>query len=92
MHGVQRIIIETGAAVMIVGHTGHADDSRLRGSSHFWGNFDTRLQVQGDKDLKTTKHRFAAMEKPRTLLVRKITTVKSSVPSKRGQSLEREQS
>lgn len=53
VHGVQRIIRETGAAVLTVAHTGWQDDTRARMHTHFWGSFDTRLRVEGDKDAMT---------------------------------------
>lgn len=53
VHGIQRIIRETGAAILTVAHTGWQDDSRARMHTHFWGSFDTRLRVEGDKDAMT---------------------------------------
>lgn len=50
VHGVQRIIRETGATVLVVAHAPYQDDTRIRGHSHFWGSFDTRLRIEGDKD------------------------------------------
>lgn len=49
---VQRIL-RTGASVLVVAHTPYQDDSRIRGHSHFWGSFDTRIRVEGDKDAMT---------------------------------------
>jgi hypothetical protein len=47
---IQRILRETGATVLTVAHTGWADETRARMHTHFWGSFDTRLKVEGDKD------------------------------------------
>jgi len=47
--GVQRLIREAGATVLVVAHTGWSDSSRSRGHTHFWGSYDTRLAVEGDK-------------------------------------------
>lgn len=53
VHGVQRILRETGAAVLTAAHTPWNDDGRIRGHSHFWGSFDSRHRVEGDKDALT---------------------------------------
>ncbi|MGX5842679.1 AAA family ATPase [Mesorhizobium sp. ArgA1] len=53
VHGVQRIMREAGVAVLTVAHTGWQDDSRARMHTHFWGSFDTRLKVVGDKEAMT---------------------------------------
>jgi RecA-family ATPase len=53
VHGVQRIIRETGASIFTVAHTGWQDDTRARMHTHFWGSFDTRLKVEGNKDALT---------------------------------------
>lgn len=50
----QRIIRECGATVLTVAHTGWKDSRRARMHTHFWGSFDTRLKVVGDKDALTT--------------------------------------
>lgn len=47
---IQRILRETGATVLTVAHTGWADETRARMHTHFWGSFDTRLKVEGDKE------------------------------------------
>lgn len=54
VHGIQRILRETGASVLVVAHTGWQDDSRARMHTHFWGSFDSRMKVEGDKDALTT--------------------------------------
>lgn len=54
VHGVQRILRETSASVLVIAHSPYQDDSRIRGHSHFWGSFDTRLKAEGDKDALTT--------------------------------------
>ncbi|EYD74086.1 hypothetical protein Rumeso_04339 [Rubellimicrobium mesophilum DSM 19309] len=51
---VNRILREVGCAVLVVAHTGWADDTRARMHTHFWGSFDTRLKAEGDKDSRTT--------------------------------------
>lgn len=48
--GVQGLIRETGVTVMTVAHTGWADETRARMHTHFWGSFDTRLKVEGNKN------------------------------------------
>ncbi|MEI9422211.1 AAA family ATPase [Mesorhizobium sp. Cs1299R1N1] len=53
VHGVQRILRETGASILTVAHTGWQDDTRARMHTHFWGSFDTRLKVEGDKEAMT---------------------------------------
>lgn len=53
VHGIQRILRETGASVLTVAHTGWQDDTRARMHTHFWGSFDTRLRMEGDKDALT---------------------------------------
>ncbi|TGT42624.1 AAA family ATPase [Mesorhizobium sp. M8A.F.Ca.ET.165.01.1.1] len=50
VHGIQRILRETGASILTVAHTGWQDDTRARMHTHFWGSFDTRLKVEGDKE------------------------------------------
>lgn len=54
VHGVQRILRETGAAVLVVAHTGWQDDTRARMHTHFWGSFDSRMRVEGDKNALTS--------------------------------------
>lgn len=53
VHGIQRILRETGASVLTVAHTGWQDDTRARMHTHFWGSFDSRLKIEGDKDALT---------------------------------------
>lgn len=53
VHGVQRLIAN-GSAVLTVAHTGWQDQTRARMHTHFWGSFDTRLKVEGDKDARTS--------------------------------------
>jgi len=53
VHGIQRILRETGTSILTVAHTGWQDDTRARMHTHFWGSFDTRLRVEGDKDALT---------------------------------------
>ncbi len=54
VHGIQRILRETEAAILTVAHTGWQDDTRARMHTHFWGSFDTRMRVEGDKDAMTS--------------------------------------
>jgi hypothetical protein len=51
---VNRVMREVGCAVLVVAHTGWADQTRARMHTHFWGSFDTRLTAEGDKDKRTT--------------------------------------
>lgn len=53
VHGIQTILRETGASILTVAHTGWQDDTRARMHTHFWGSFDTRLRMEGDKDALT---------------------------------------
>lgn len=53
VHGIQRILRETGASILTVAHTGWQDDTRARMHTHFWGSFDSRLRMEGDKDALT---------------------------------------
>lgn len=54
VRGVNRIMREVGCAVLTIAHTGWADETRARMHTHFWGSFDTRLKLEGDKDTRTT--------------------------------------
>ncbi len=54
VHGVQRILRETKASVLTVAHTGWQDDTRARMHTHFWGSFDSRMRVEGNKDALTS--------------------------------------
>jgi hypothetical protein len=54
VRNVNRILREVGCAVLVVAHTGWADETRARMQTHFWGSFDTRLKAEGDKDARTT--------------------------------------
>ncbi len=53
VRNINRIQREIGCATLTVAHTGWSDDTRARMHSHFWGSFDTRLKVEGDKDART---------------------------------------
>lgn len=48
------ILITEGATLLTVTHSPYAEDGRMRGHSHLWGSFDTRLQAVGDKEKRTT--------------------------------------
>jgi hypothetical protein len=52
--GLETIIRELSCAALCITHTGWADQTRARGHTHIWGSFDTRLQVEGDKDKRTS--------------------------------------
>lgn len=54
VRGVQRLMRATGASTLTVAHTGWADQSRARMHTHFWGSFDTRIKVDGDKEARTS--------------------------------------
>jgi hypothetical protein len=56
------ILIDEGATILTVTHSPYSTDDRTRGSSHLWGSFDTRLQVEADKEkltaiLKVNRHK-----------------------------------
>lgn len=53
VNGTRRIIRETGASILTVAHTGWQDQTRARMHTHFWGSFDNRLCVEGDRVSKT---------------------------------------
>jgi hypothetical protein len=48
------ILIEEGATIMTVTHSPYAEDGRMRGHSHLWGSFDTRLHAEGNKEALST--------------------------------------
>jgi hypothetical protein len=48
------ILIGEGASILAITHSPYSEDGRMRGHSHLWGSFDTRLQAEGDKDKRTT--------------------------------------
>lgn len=54
VRSVQRIIREVGSAVLTIAHTGWQDETRARMHTHFWGSFDSRMRVEGDKEKLTT--------------------------------------
>ncbi len=54
VRNINRIMREMHCAVLTVAHSGWADETRARMHTHFWGSFDTRLKVMGDKDSLTT--------------------------------------
>jgi AAA domain len=47
------ILIDEGATILTVTHSPYSTDDRARGSSHLWGSFDTRLQVERNKEKRT---------------------------------------
>jgi len=51
----QRLIARFGAAELAVTHVPWTDPKRARGHSHLWGSADTRLLVEGDRDLRTAR-------------------------------------
>jgi AAA domain len=48
------ILIAEGATVLAITHSPYSEDGRMRGHSHLWGSFDTRLQAEGDKEKRTS--------------------------------------
>lgn len=54
VHAIQRVMRATGAATLTVAHTGWQDETRARMHTHFWGSFDSRMRVEGDKAQMTT--------------------------------------
>ncbi|PZP63003.1 MAG: hypothetical protein DI604_28160 [Delftia acidovorans] len=54
VRSVQRLIREAGLTTLTVAHTGWQDETRARMHTHFWGSFDSRLRVEGDKEKLTT--------------------------------------
>lgn len=62
-----RIQKETGAATLVLHHTGHAEKGRARGSSVFGGNFDCMMKIEGSDGRITLKHEYSkdeAKQKP----------------------------
>jgi hypothetical protein len=47
-------LVTEGASILAVTHSPYGEDGRMRGHSHLWGSFDTRLQAEGDKEKMTT--------------------------------------
>lgn len=54
VRNVNRILRDMGCAVLVVAHTGWADETRAGMHTHFWGSFDTRLKAEGNKEQRTT--------------------------------------
>ena len=54
VRNINEIMRQVGCAVLTVAHTGWADETRARMHTHFWGSYDTRLKLVGDKDNLTT--------------------------------------
>jgi hypothetical protein len=48
------ILVSEGATLLTVTHSPYSEDGRMRGHSHLWGSFDTRLQSEGDKEKRTS--------------------------------------
>jgi hypothetical protein len=48
------ILIAEGATVLTITHSPYSEDGRIRGHSHLWGSFDTRLQAEGNKEKRTS--------------------------------------
>jgi hypothetical protein len=46
-------LIGEGASILAVTHSPYGEDGRMRGHSHLWGSFDTRLQAEGNKEERT---------------------------------------
>jgi hypothetical protein len=47
------ILIAEAAFILTLTHSPYAEDGRMRGHSHLWGSFDTRLQGEGNKENRT---------------------------------------
>ncbi|RWD79736.1 bifunctional DNA primase/polymerase [Mesorhizobium sp.] len=54
VRAIQHIMHQTGAATLTVAHTGWQDETRARMHTHFWGSFDSRMRVEGDRDALTS--------------------------------------
>lgn len=66
-----RIQKETGAAVLVLHHTGHSDNAknRARGSSVFGGNFDCMLQIEGSNYRVKLIHHYSKDEEKQPPLI-----------------------
>lgn len=49
-----QLVIKLGSALLVVSHSPYSDNTRMRGHSHIWGSFDTRLMAEGNKEARTT--------------------------------------
>jgi hypothetical protein len=53
-----RIVAEIAAQFevtqLFVTHSPYSDSGRIRGGTHLWGSFDTRLKADGDREKRTT--------------------------------------
>ncbi|CAN7549358.1 bifunctional DNA primase/polymerase [Rhizobium sp. LjRoot30] len=47
-------LLGEGITVLTVAHTGWGDHTRARMHTHFWGSFDSRIKIEGDKDKLTS--------------------------------------
>jgi len=45
---------EFGCSQLFVTHSPYGDSDRIRGGTHLWGSFGTRLKAKGDSDRRTT--------------------------------------
>jgi hypothetical protein len=43
-----------GCSQLFVTHSPYGDNDRIRGGTHLWGSFGTRLKAEGDRDKRTT--------------------------------------
>lgn len=50
VRGIQRLIEHLQTTVLVLHHTGWADQTRARGHSHIWGSFDGRFKAEGVAD------------------------------------------
>jgi hypothetical protein len=50
VRGIQRLIEHLRTTVLVLHHTGWADQTRARGHTHIWGSFDGRLKAEGSAD------------------------------------------
>lgn len=54
VHAATQLVLELETALLVVTHSPYSEEGRMRGHSHMWGSFDTRLKAEGDKESKTT--------------------------------------
>lgn len=50
----EKVATEFGCTTIFVTHSPYSDSARMRGPTHLWGSFDTRLKAEGNKDKRTT--------------------------------------
>ncbi len=50
VRGIQQLIQRLQTTVLVLHHTGWADQTRARGHTHIWGSFDARFKAEGSKE------------------------------------------